>query len=147
MDNRYFSKNTISNGPEKAEKVENKISTKLKGLFSAEKRKNAIISLVIAFVVICVAIGTVSCLSPKSVAERYIEAIIFNDVKTQVSLSAYDVKALLTSSYDDEDEFFEKKSDSYDVDINSWGSYYRVVKKDRKEDFEDEYGKYSYSPK
>ena len=139
------SEDAISNETEKAVKPENKILIKLRDLFSAEKRKKTIIGLIIALVVICVVIGTISYLSPKSVAQRYVKADILGDLRTIFSLSAEDTKAYFTYSFDDEDEFFEAASDYYDADVNSWSSFCRVANKDEKEHLEDTYGKYSYS--
>ena len=83
-----------------------------------------------------------SYLGPKSVAERYLSAYIYDNHSTLAKLSAYDYKEYLMRNYDDEEEYFEAMSDDLDEDITSWSQFSKICVANRKEDIEDEYGKY-----
>ncbi len=104
--------------------------------------KLILIAAVAAIVVICIVVSLISRGNPTSVAERYIKATV-TDLKTAVSLCAYDFKEYRLSSYDgDEEAFFEDMSDQFDADVSSWNDFYKAFDTNTAEGLEDEYGKY-----
>lgn len=91
---------------------------------------------------IVLAVVFISRSRPESIAERFSVAW-YDDEKTAMSLRAFDWEAYITYMYDgDEEAFFEYASDKYDIDIDSWGEYYKAADSEWKEYYEDEYGEY-----
>ena len=78
------------------------------------------------------------------VAERFAKGIA-DDMKTCVSLYAYDRKAYILSDYDDEKDFFKEMQDIYEGKIDSWAGYYRAFDISNRERLEDSFGEYDIS--
>lgn len=125
-------------------KTKTTIADFLKKCFSKENLKKTIAVILLAAIVIGGVCGVISYNSPKSVARRYAKAVFLCDDKAVAKLTAYDwyVKTL---NGDDEDAFFDKKSDYYDADITSWKDYFKTYKSYTKESMEDEFGDYEFS--
>ena len=113
--------------------------------FAPGKRKKTIAILAAAVVVIVAVILLLTGSSAKSVAQRFVKSYYTGNMKTSMSLLAYDHKAYILEDYDDEEEFFESASGWSDRDINSWNDYYKAVGEETKENLEDDYGKYKLS--
>lgn len=125
----------------KKEKVDNLIK-KIKDAFSPEKRKKSIAILAVIVAILAVGAGVISHSSPKSVAERFVVASIYNDADAMNSMLAYNYHDSLISSYKDEEDFFDAKSNELKEDITSWKDYSKVLKNLRTETLEDDYGKF-----
>lgn len=109
------------------------------------KTKWRLLAIVAAAVVILavVLIFVLGGNSPESVALKYVEAELNGDEFNAREYMAYDYCEFLLEFFDcDEDEFFEKMSDSLGEDIESWEDYGQVLRDQAKEELEDEYGDY-----
>lgn len=128
----------------KEPKAKTTITDFFKKCFSKENLKKTIAVILLAAIVIGGVCGVISYNSPESVAKRFVKAVFLFDDKTVAKLTAYDwyVKTL---NGDDEDAFFDKKSDYYDTDITSWKDYFKTYKSYTKESMEDEFGDYEFS--
>lgn len=123
-------------------KTKNTIADFFKKCFSKENLKKTIAVILLAAIVIGGVCGVISYNSPKSVAKRYVKAVLFGDEKTEAKLSAYDWYAQQLGD-NEEDVFFYKASLSYDEDITSWQEYFKAVNLYKKEELEEWFG-YEY---
>lgn len=145
--------NNVSEG--KSKRAFEKIKSRFVLLLSPERRKKTIIVAAVAAVIIVSLCVFFTLTNPKNIAKRYTKAAITGDQKAVSRLLAYDdEEAWLSNSglyYLDSDvkekKFFEKQSDIYEADIDSWNDFYKVIKRNFRDGLEDEYGKYKISVK
>ena len=96
------------------------------------------ISLVYVFIV--TAIGVSISLSSRNISRKYAKAYFYNNIKTMARYSAEDLYEWVSGG--DEDAYFEKCSDIFREDIDSWGKLSRVQKRAKKDQLFNEYGSY-----
>lgn len=115
-----------------------------KKCFSKENLKKTIAVILLTAIVIGGTYGVIYYNSPESVALRFVKACSNSDLKAQEKLLAYDYRTytLYLSNSEDEEAFFESKSDKFEEDINSWEDYFRVYQTQALEFYEDIYGDY-----
>lgn len=111
-----------------------------KGRFSGEHWKKTT-AILLAVVVLAGAVaGTFTYFAPSSVAERFCKAY-WLDERAVTRMMAYDRNNERISKFDgDEEVFFERNSDYYETEIQSWADYYKAVDTDAKEHLSDDYG-------
>lgn len=123
--------------------------------------KSGLIKLIAIIVAIAVVaglfIGLLGGSSPKSVAKKYVMALLENDIKTQLKLEpGKQIKYFEDELYkksDDQDDLFEsteEQAEELDVDvkIKNFNQYYKAEKKIGKASAEENLGKgYKYSVK
>ena len=128
--------------PEK--KNDGKKAPVIQRLFSVQNRKKTIIILAVIMAVAIVAGCLLARTSPKSVAIRYAEAMLFSDYVKIHKTTAYDYYAF-TLGEKSEEEYFENVSDKYKEDIESWKDMSTYFRSRSVEDLEDDYGNYKLS--
>ncbi len=118
-------------------------ATPEEALPKAKKKLSLTTIIILAAVALLVIVAAVLFLvrnSPASVAKRYVNIA---NMQAALSSRAFDYKANLLYDYDgSEDEFFEAKSDYFEVDISSWSDYYKAVDESMRETIEEDLGKY-----
>lgn len=127
-----------------APKAKNTFKDFFKKCFSKENLKKTIAVILLTAIVIGGTCGVIYYNSPESVALRFVKACSNSDLKAQEKLLAYDYRTytLYLSNSEDEEAFFESKSDKFEEDINSWEDYFRVYQTQALEFYEDIYGDY-----
>ena len=115
------------------------VTGKKAGGFLEGLKKNAVLIGIAIVLIIAVIIG-LNAISAGNVAEKVAKATILNDFKAMGKYSAYSFEQFRVGDYDDEDEFYEDKSDYYDEDISSWSDLCKVAPEYVKEDLEDYFG-------
>lgn len=144
---------TASAPVEEKEKAFDKIKSKIALILSPERRKKTIVAAIITVVVVVVLCTFFTLTNPKNIAERYVKASINGNERVCSQLEAFDNKEdWLRSAYYgngkcEEEDFFDKKSNEYDADINSWNDFYSVIKAEQQDYWEDRYGKYKITTK
>ena len=128
--------------PEQAKVAREPSGKKLGKAFSKEHLVKTLVLFLAVIAIIGAGIGILSSFSPKAVARRYIIARVEEDVRRESKLLAYDRKAQILAGYSDEEQLYEKASDRYGEEINSWTDYCKVVRAMEKETLEDHYGEY-----
>lgn len=109
-----------------------------------KKTVGIILAIVAVAAVVLTAVFLMRNRDANVVAERFAKGIA-GDMKTCVSLYAYDRKAYILSDYDDEKDFFKEMQDIYGGKIDSWAGYYRAFDISNRERLEDSFGKYDIS--
>lgn len=110
-----------------------------KGRFSKEHWKKTT-AILLAVVVLAGAVaGTFAHFAPASVAEHFCK-VYWLDERTATRMMAYDWNKERISKFNDEEAFFENRSDYYETEIQSWADYYKAVDTRTKEDLTDDYG-------
>ncbi|MBQ7874369.1 MAG: hypothetical protein IJ306_04310 [Oscillospiraceae bacterium] len=104
--------------------------------------KNAIIAVSSLLILIITLVVTINVTSCDYAVKRWMKANVEDDVKIMAKLAPYDFEAMGIDMYGSEEEFFEEMSYDYDTDIENWNDFYKEVKKQKKEELKDEYGKY-----
>lgn len=134
---------TVDEQPQSAQKGSARKNQILRVLKSSKFRKIVILACVI--IALIIGVNTyVSYNSAESVAERYLEAFIYQNVSKLDKLSAFNYYAYLLSDYDlDKEVFFEEASDYLDEDIYSWDDYMKAMKAYVDEELVDMYGEYT----
>lgn len=127
-----------------APKAKNTFKDFFKKCFSKENLKKTIAVILLTAIVIGGTYGVIYYNSPESVALRFVKACFNSDLKAQEKLLAYDYRTytLYLSNSEDEEAFFESKSDKFEEDINSWEDYFRVYQTQALEFDEDICGDY-----
>lgn len=127
-----------------APKAKNTFKDFFKKCFSKENLKKTIAVILLTAIVIGGTYGVIYYNSPESVALRFVKACSNSDLKAQEKLLAYDYRTytLYLSNSEDEEAFFESKSDKFEEDINSWEDYFRVYQTQALEFDEDTCGDY-----
>ena len=127
-----------------APKAKNTFKDFFKKCFSKENLKKTIAVILLTAIVIGGTYGVIYYNSPESVALRFVKACSNSDLKAQEKLLAYDYRTytLYLSNSEDEEAFFESKSDKFEEDINSWEDYFRVYQTQALEFDEDICGDY-----
>ena len=116
-------------------------------MLNVPKKKWKRISIIIAALLLVVCIGTafvLNMLSPESVSEQFVEAVLYHDVCKIQKYLAYDYCNYIESKYDIE-EYFERKSDYLTEDITSWEELSKAYRSYWDETYSDKYGKYEFS--
>lgn len=145
--------NNVSEG--KSKRAFEKFKSRFVSLLSPERRKKTIIVTAVAAVIIIFLCVFFTLTNPKNIAKRYTKAVITGNEKAVSRLLAYDNEEVWLSnsglyyldSYVKVERFFEKQSDIYEADIDSWNDFYKAYKRYCRDGLEDEYGKYKISVK
>ncbi|MBQ2794976.1 MAG: hypothetical protein IJF04_03015 [Oscillospiraceae bacterium] len=103
--------------------------------------KNIIVIVSVLITLVATLVITINVTSCNHAVKRWMKAHVEDDVKVMAKLAPYDFEGMGMDMYNDAEEFFEEMSYDLDADIENWNDFYKEVKKQKKEELKDEYGR------